>query len=277
MAKQSNNLSVASNIAPPRVRQLRQSKRRGLAITVNLVADGIVSHVTLENVSATGMGLRGWAQLSCARDVQIQLADGRLLAATVCWVGNGRLGVKLVERLHQDDPLLQSDGPAQVKAARGTSGIPIQFGARGRQATDRSILVGDGFRSICLLIKGVLDKAGYNVDFVENGLALVQAASRKTYDVVLIDSHLPLMSGDVAAARLRKLPGPFGDCSIIAVSAETLDPRHFRTNNSIVDAYLAKPIHPTRLLEQVAAVIARRELEQPSAFEQYRMKAANAA
>jgi CheY-like chemotaxis protein len=277
MTKHSDPSTLASGAAPRSIRHLRQSKRRGLAITVNLVADGVASVVTLDNVSATGVGLRGWSGLSCSGEVHIQLPDGRSLAATVCWVGSGRIGAKLVERLHQDDPLLQNDGAEQFKVATVTSSMSQQCHPVGKGRTGGTILVADGFRSICLLIKGVLEKAGHTVDFVENGLALVQAAGRKPYSVVLIDSHLPLMSGDVAAARIRKLAGPFGQCSIIAVSAETLDARHFRTNNSVVDGYLAKPMSPCRLLEQVTAVMARRELEQAVAVEPFRLKVANAA
>jgi CheY-like chemotaxis protein len=271
------NSTTTQDAAPRAVRQLRQSKRRGLEIAVNLVADGVASLVVLDNVSATGIGLRGWSDLSCARDVLVQLPDGRSLAATVCWVGNGRIGAKLVERLRQDDPLLQSDDAEQFKAATITSSVPVPFAKVCRAGAAHNILVADGFRSISLLIKGILNKAGYTVDFVENGLALVQAASRKAYSVVLIDSHLPLMSGDIAAAHIRKLPGPFGDCSIIAVSAETLDARQCRAIHSGVDGYLAKPIHPTRLLEQVTAVIARRALEQPTEIAPYRLRVANAA
>jgi CheY-like chemotaxis protein len=250
-------------------------------MVVNLIADDVVRHVTLENVSASGMGFLCQSDLPHSGAVQVQLPDGRLLSAVVCWVGNGRIGVKLVERLQQDDPLLQQDGavnPSVSSHAKPAATAAIaRFAPANNDRAGLNILVADAFRSISYLMKGILEKAGNNVDMVENGLELVEATRRKIYDLVLIDSHIPLMSGDVAAAQIRKLPAPFGQCSIIAVSAETLDERHFRSQGSVVDAYLAKPIRPARLLEQVAAVRARRELEQLDMAEPFMARASNAA
>jgi CheY-like chemotaxis protein len=274
----SNISSVPPTIAAQNIRRLRQAKRRGLSLTANLVANGVVSHVTLENVSATGMGFRSAPDLAVAQNVEVQLPSGRLMAAIICWVGKGgRIGVKLAARLQKDDPLLLCDGIADVpdathaKPANGAA--PYQFGPVSSQGTGRSILIADGFRSICYLMKSVLEKDGNTVDFVENGLALVDAAGLKAYDVVVIDSQLPLMTGDVAAARIRSLPAPFSLCSIIAVAPETLH----NAKGSVADAYLAKPIRPARLLEQVAAVRARREQELQNAAHSFMARASNAA
>jgi CheY-like chemotaxis protein len=281
MSQESRNSNLSQSNQPPKVRVLRHAKRRGLSMVVNLIADDVVRHVTLENVSASGMGFLCQSDLPHSGAVQVQLPDGRLLSAVVCWVGNGRIGVKLVERLQQDDPLLLQDGavnPSASSHAKPAATAAIaRFAPVNNDRAGLNILVADAFRSISYLMKGILEKAGNNVDMVENGLELVEATRRKIYDLVLIDSHIPLMSGDVAAAQIRKLPAPFGQCSIIAVSAETLDERHFRSQGSVVDAYLAKPIRPARLLEQVAAVRARRELEQLDLAEPFMVRASNAA
>jgi CheY-like chemotaxis protein len=226
-------------------------------MAVNLVAGDVVSHVTLENVSATGMGVRDWSGLTCPRDVQVQLPDGRLLAAIVCWAGKGRIGVKLVERLQQDDPLLQDDGLVVFSEPDRVKSVSVKFGMGSAKASGRNILVADAFRSVGLVIKGILEKAGNHVDVVENGLALVEAARLKVYDLVLIDSQLPLMSGAAAAARIRQMPWPSGQCSIIAVSSEPADGQRLV---SAFDAHLVKPIRPTVLLDQVADTLARHEL-----------------
>jgi CheY-like chemotaxis protein len=226
-------------------------------MVVNLVAGDVVSHVTLENVSATGMGLRDWYGLRCPRDVQVQLPDGRLLAAAVCWVGKGRIGLKLVERLQQEDPLLQDDGLVVFPKPDRAKSVSVKFGMGSATASGRSILVADAFRSVGLVIKGILEKAGNHVDVVENGLALVEATRMKTYDLVLIDNQLPLMSGPVAAARVRQMPWPSGQCSMIAVSSDAADGQRL---GSTFDAHILKPIRPTVLLDQVADTLARHEL-----------------
>jgi CheY-like chemotaxis protein len=252
------NATTAPDLAPRSIRHLRQSKRRGHSIAVNLIADGVVSHVTLENVSTTGMGLRGWSDLTCARDVQIQLPDGRPLAATVCWVGKGRMGLKLVERLQNDDPLLQDGGLVRFPEAQPVQSAAVptrqvfRLGNGAKPTAIPKILIAEPFRSVGLLLKGILEKAGHAVDIVEDGLALVEAARVKAYDLVLIDSQTPLMSSSIAAAKIRQLPAPFGLCSIIAMAGEA------SSVGFMADAHLVKPIRPRALLEQVAAIQAQR-------------------
>ncbi len=254
MAKETDNMGVSPQSEAQPVRRLRQSKRRGLSMTVNLVVGDVVSHVTLENVSATGMGLRDWSGLTCPRDVQVQLPDGRLLAALVCWAGKGRIGLKLVERLHQDDPLLQDH--ASVGGCSPKS-VSYKFGQEFTKPGSRNILVAEALRSVGLVMKGVLEKAGNTVDLVENGLAVVEAARLKIYDLVLIDSQISLMPGDVAAARIRRMQSQSGQCAIIAVSS---DPNDAETVGPAFDAHLVKPIRPAVLLDRVADTLARHEL-----------------
>lgn len=283
MIQELKSEASSQSLQPHNIRKLRQAKRRGLSSTVNLVVDGVVSHVTMENISTSGMGLRDTPDVPRTTDVQVHLSCGRVLAAVVRWTVKGRIGLNLVARLEIDDPLLQTDRavgsakPRPAQRADAGANTPVQFATVAKAVPGQSILVGDGFRSICYLIKGILEKTGNTVDFVENGLALVDAARHKIYDVVLIDSHIPLLSGNLAAAEIRKLPAPFNQCSIIAVSAETLDERHFRAQGAVVDGYLAKPIRPARLLEQVAAVRARRDLAQQRDGSLIAIQVANAA
>jgi CheY-like chemotaxis protein len=278
MTQQADIATVQQAQSPRKIRQLRQSKRCGLSMTVNLVVDGVVSTLTLENVSATGMGLHGWphfetGSLVSSRDVQIQLPDSRVLAVQVCWAGKGRIGVQLVQRLRQDDPLLlrsasvEAQGPRHTKPLERLARVPFRgetaqqlFGRGIGREINKSILVADPFRSVGLLIKGILEKAGNTVDVVDNGLALVEAARSRPYDVVLIDSQISLLGGSSAVTRIRQLPAPFGGCSIIALSTDAVG-RQFGTAGVVADGVLTKPIRPAALLEQVAAVRAARALE----------------
>ena len=260
MSAASTNANLIQDIETQNVRHLRQAQRRGLSIIVNLIANGRVSHVTLENVSNTGLGLRGDFDVGDATEVQVQFPNGRMVAALVCWVRAGRLGTKLVTRLQKDDPLLNSgdalafSDPIPTRPTGAVMVVPFQFGSRAMSSTGSRILVGDGFRSICFLLKGILEKAGNVVDFVETGLAVVEAARLKRYDVVLVDSQIPLMSIDVVTSQIRRLPAPFNDCSIITVVTEMPESVQVLDQGAMVDGYLTKPIHPAQLLEVVAAV-----------------------
>ncbi len=58
-----------------------------------------------------------------------------------------------------------------------------------------SILVADDEESLRLVLQTVLEKAGYDVDVVDNGLDAVNKVRETSYDVVLLDVRMPQMDG----------------------------------------------------------------------------------
>lgn len=70
------------------------------------------------------------------------------------------------------------------------------------------------------LIRLLLMKTGAATTFVDNGYKAIEAAQNQTYDLVLMDMHMPVMNGMDATMALRKLGY---DRPIIAISAGALD------------------------------------------------------
>jgi len=60
----------------------------------------------LENVTTLGLGLASQARLKAQTELTINLPDGRSLIGYVCWAESGKFGVRLLEPLALDDPLL---------------------------------------------------------------------------------------------------------------------------------------------------------------------------
>jgi signal transduction histidine kinase/chemotaxis response regulator CheB len=92
-----------------------------------------------------------------------------------------------------------------------------------------------------------LEKDGYRVDAVANGIEAVQAVLRRRYDAVLMDCEMPLMDGYTAAAEIRRLEAGEHHIPIIAVTASAMRGDDQRALAAGMDAYVTKPINRLEL------------------------------
>jgi hypothetical protein len=63
----------------------------------------------IENATATGLGLTSSLVVKVGAEIGVQLPDGRFVIGIIRWVNSGKLGVRLMEPLSPDDPLLSGD------------------------------------------------------------------------------------------------------------------------------------------------------------------------
>src|SRR5579871_2945466 len=102
-----------------------------------------------------------------------------------------------------------------------------------------------------MMIRGVLEDAGYEVEVVDCGADAVAAAAANAYDVVLMDVGLPGMDGVAATQQIRALSGLSGKVPIVALTANAMKGDRERYLGLGASDYLAKPMHIADLIETI--------------------------
>jgi CheY-like chemotaxis protein len=99
--------------------------------------------------------------------------------------------------------------------------------------------------------KLILQRAGFDIDLVADGVETLEAHKKQPYDLILMDCQMPVMDGFEASREIRRLSLP--QPAIIAVTANALIGERERCLNAGMDDYLSKPFQA----EQLVAVVVK--------------------
>ncbi len=86
----------------------------------------------------------------------------------------------------------------------------------------------------------MLESLGYRADVCENGAEAVEAVRRQSYDLILMDIHMPVMDGLEATRRIRAMTD-IAQPRIFAMTASVLDDERQACVDAGMDRHLAKP------------------------------------
>lgn len=141
------------------------------------------------------------------------------------------------------------------KQPRKTPPAPVSGRVPGRDAAVR-VLVAEDNPVNRKLIRRILEKAGYTVHTVETGTQVLATLERETFDIVLMDNHMPEMDGLAATAAIREKEKATGThLPIIAVTACALKEARAQFLDAGMDEYLSKPVNTQELLEAVERLL----------------------
>jgi CheY-like chemotaxis protein/nitrogen-specific signal transduction histidine kinase len=181
--------------------------------------------------------------------------------------GGAGLGLVFVRRIAE-----AMGGDLKVRSRRGQGSsfrldVPVEpIDAPAAQELEDAIAPARALHLLCVednpygrvVMNTVLGTLGHRVDFVETGDAAVTAAGRGDYDAVLMDVTLAGIDGLEATRRIRALPGMRASVPVIGISGRDAPADEAAARAAGMDAYLVKPVSPSRLARALEAALAAR-------------------
>lgn len=103
-----------------------------------------------------------------------------------------------------------------------------------------------------LVVTRMLARLGVTADLCTNGHEAVERATTSSYDLILMDVHMPVMDGLEAALRIRALQRGEKPARIIAFTANVTDEAREACRAAGMDGFLAKPYTMDELARSLA-------------------------
>ena len=102
-----------------------------------------------------------------------------------------------------------------------------------------------------------LQKKGYKIDTVSNGYDAIEQCQKENYDLVLLDEHMPGMSGLETLSGIKEVSPAVP--VVMVTKSEEENIMNEAIGSKIAD-YLIKPVNPTQILMSLKKNIHQREI-----------------
>jgi len=103
-------------------------------------------------------------------------------------------------------------------------------------------LVGEDNDTNQKVIRTILEYGGYAVDIFKNGNDILNAIEEKTYDLVILDMHMPEIDSIEADKALRFLQVSNKRIPIIMLTADATVDAIDASNEADIDFFMTKPL-----------------------------------
>jgi two-component system sensor histidine kinase/response regulator len=237
-------------------------KLEGIGFDAHGVADGPAALSWLRTTQDGGqtvdvvlldMQMPGMSGIELAREVR---SDARLTALPLIMVTG------FAERCHEIEareagiagyltkPVRQGDLAECVNRVLARQGSSQDDARRVPQQRDRGatrVLVAEDNPVNQKVAQLTLERLGYQVRVVGNGLDAVAALEAEPYDIVLMDCQMPGLDGFETTSEIRRREGTWAHHPIIAMTASAMQGDRERCFVVGMDDYIAKPVQPAAL------------------------------
>lgn len=109
------------------------------------------------------------------------------------------------------------------------------------------------------VISKILESAGHRPVLVTNGEQALDALGKETFDLVILDMQMPVVSG-LEVVKIHRFTAP-KDSSVrfLILTANATTEAMTECREAGVDGYLTKPIEPAKLLNQIDRIVPKKD------------------
>lgn len=119
------------------------------------------------------------------------------------------------------------------------------------------VLLADDNATNQFIIKRLCELSGMEITLASNGRDAVELLGQRSFDIVLMDLHMPILSGIEAIAAIRASDAIYRTVPIIVLSADAMEMSMRRVIDLGADDYLTKPIDAGTLLTRISQLASR--------------------
>jgi two-component system, sensor histidine kinase RpfC len=153
-----------------------------------------------------------------------------------------------------DSDGLRTDGSAAASNANVIAFSDPFLRHRARVRTMR-ILIADDHAANRMVLESLLGKAGHRVIAVENGEEVLDMLSNSDFDAVIVDLHMPGISGLDMLRQLKVMEAGTGrQTPVIVLSADVTPDSIQRCEDAGARTFIAKPVSAAKLLDCLAEI-----------------------
>jgi len=105
------------------------------------------------------------------------------------------------------------------------------------------------------IIQATMESYGHHVELSDDGAEAMEAHQEKTFDLILMDIRMPVMSGTDATRMIRQLDGKKGLIPIVALTADAMTEHKKDYFDAGMNMVVSKPIDRGELLEAINQVM----------------------
>ncbi|GAA6143231.1 ATP-binding protein [Hydrogenophaga sp. 5NK40-0174] len=143
--------------------------------------------------------------------------------------------------------LPEAAAPANVATERELKGMLLSS-----DAPRLRILVAEDHPVNLKYMNILLDRMGHDAVFCSNGEEALTLLERSSFDVVLLDYHMPVLDGLATARAIRSLNGPAARIKIIMVTADVVNDTRKKAMDAGVNEFASKPLQAEDLRRALA-------------------------